>query len=386
MVSKGFLILLPMLIACGEEPIRVVHLSQEPAVSLTITDTLPVALTTILDDSSMSRLCPVIQNGIGYFPTTVFSYPDTGFGNPPGSTGLVALDLATGDTLWTQLYMTESGTNWPLIGSLGFQNDRLLLSLENGLYFFDPATGECTIREYDAFEKLATERTSEIQGSIFRSLIFTASRSKILSKLYPADYDPETNRVVEIANGSAEPDPAVEYRLDLTNSIVTANAIQYSYQGKMVSYFTTDSSICMHFAEPEMFAEIGVNGELYRLIKISDQELVSCVFPLAAPYEGHTVRPQTTSNHVVYDSNRLYVLHTGISQGRNERAVILEIDVTTGYATAHIYDGPLGWKKFSGDGLWFAADDFSFDEPDSTGKYIWNGRDHYAVFRLSDNR
>jgi hypothetical protein len=385
-ISVVAISLVVLLSACGVPQNPRIVLSQLTAIPVTITDTIRIAPPIQMADSSMSNFNPIITEEALYFPTTSLdgsASPDQ-FGNPPGRTGITAIDAGTMDTLWVSQAGTTSGERWPLIGSLAqFQDSLILISFEDGIYQFSMADGSFRTAAYSEQMQYACRRIRDVRGDWFSSLDFVSDGERIAYRLYPVEYNRESNRLYDIVVTDKYMEEQCIYTLHYyVDRIIEIEGKSYSYEGTVSDYLLTDSSLCFHTVEPELFFEIGFDGNLIRNLFLGDQELSGPVLPLASPYQGSTTNTQSINRCIVLNDGHLYTLRTGLSTNGTSGAGIIDTNLETNTAIFYQLDSTLGWTKFSGNGSLFIADWFEVPAPNEDGLYEWTGKDHYALIRL----
>ncbi len=364
------------------EPIVI---SGSSAMQVTVIDIIQIESPVRVLDSSKSYSCPIVSDDIVFYPTTILDDddPTNQYGDPSVKTGLTAIDIQTGDTLWVSLAGTPSDQVWPLMGSLDLYHDSLIMvSFIDSLYLFDSYSGEITTVPYSTDMQDACSMNRELEGDIFSALAFVSNGERIAYIHYPDDYERESNEVYDIVVTDSYMNPDCNFNLNISCREISIHQNTYHYEGDITDYLLTDSSLCFHTVDPELFFEISFAGRLIRLLILGDDERYGPVIQMAAPYEGFPEHTQTINENIVLDNGHLYTLRTGLNNDAITGAEILDTDLGSNTAILYKLNITLGWIKFSGNGRIFIADWFEIPMPYEGELYEWTGKDFYAFIRL----
>lgn len=370
---------------CSKPKETVITISRSSAIQVAVMDTVIIDPPVQIPDSSNSNSCPIVTDNTLYFPTTIINEgPADQNVDLRVETGITAVDIMTGDTLWASIAETPSDLAWPLMGSLArYQDSLVIVSFVDSLYLFDSDNGEVKIIPYSSDMQNACNMNREIEGDIiFSALVFTTNGKRIAYVHYPNDSDRDDGSVYDIVVTDENMNKDCTYSLDTSSGEITVQQSTLVHEGSITDFILTDSSICFHTVGPQLFFEIGFDGQLIRNLLLGDDDRYGPVIHMAAPYEGFSKRTQPINENIVLDNEHLYSLCTGLSNNGITGAEILDTDLGSNTAVLYTLNMSLGWTKFSGNGQVFLADWFDIPIPYEGELYKWAGKDFYALIRL----
>jgi hypothetical protein len=362
-----------------------VPVTRTKALSVTFTDTLYTDSVSRHADLSRSGISPLICHGMVFLPVNIPDEIDYGTPPPfPGETGIVAIDIATLDTLWSTFVRNPSDEWYPVIGSMRAYRDSLIIvSFLDGFYLFNMNDGSIvdTI-PYDQSMQQACALNAEFINPILAPLVFISNGNMLAYMKFKDDYNKETNRVYDIVVTDSDLEQVTLSTVDFNRGRITTGGITFVYEGLLQSVFVTDSSLCFYTVEPELFIETSFDGRLIRNMFLGSVDRDGPVLPLAPPCfeEIHT---RLLSTSPVMDGDHLYTVRTGICLDGEGRAVLMDTDICNGTSKSYILNTTAGWEKLAvGEGF-VVTDWFTVPEPDENGEYPSSiAEKEYAFFRL----